>query len=169
MSNAFLSGENQAEGSRLRETRWLTPKSLIAPLGTFDLDPCGAPGHELAKRTYLLENGEDGLRDEWEGRVWLNPPYGNQARPFLQKLVDYGFGTALIFARTETRLFRDLAWGASALLFLHGRVTFLRVDGTAATANAGAPSVLLAYGKYDASMLASSGIPGQLITSSRRI
>ena len=71
MSNAWLGGENQNMGSTQQEVRWLTPKPLVESLGTFDLDPCGAPGHNLANRTYLLENGEDGLELPWFGRVWF--------------------------------------------------------------------------------------------------
>lgn len=162
--NGWLGGENQAKGSQQRQTRWLTPPSLVEPLGYFHLDPCGAPGHKLADHTYLLENGDDGLRDEWFGRVWLNPPYGKEAEPFLAKLAEYGRGTALIFARTETRTWHDIIWpNASAILFLKGRVTFLDPDGVAAGANSGAPSCLVAFGGSDADDLLASGIPGKFI------
>jgi hypothetical protein len=163
-SNGWLGGENQNEGSRQREVRWLTPPELVEPLGAFDLDPCGAPGHVLAARTYLLENGDDGLRDPWAGRVWLNPPYGKLAEPFLRRLADHGRGTALIFARTETRMFAEQVWArASAVLFLFGRVSFLDADGVKAKANAGAPSCLIAYGDDDAARLNLSGIAGQFV------
>lgn len=48
-----------------RNDRFLTPKHIVEALGKFDLDPCGAPGWDLAARTYLLENGDDGLVDPW--------------------------------------------------------------------------------------------------------
>lgn len=163
-SNGWLGGENQDMGGGQRETRWLTPPSLVEPLGSFDLDPCGAPGHELAKRTYLLENGDDGLRDPWEGRVWLNPPYGKQADPFMEKMAAHNRGTALVFARTETRTWHNHIWpNASAILFLAGRVTFLDAQGEAAKANSGAPSVLIAYGNEDADQLRDSGIAGRFV------
>ena len=137
-------------GNEQRQTRWLTPKHIPEALGRFDLDPCGAPGHELASRTYLLEKDEDGLSLPWSGRVWLNPPYGREAEPFLRKLADHGRGTALIFARTETKMFHELVWErADAVLFLFGRVTFLDANGVPARANSGAPSCLVAYGMED--------------------
>lgn len=149
-TNGWLGGEDQNAGSRQRETRWLTPRKLVEPLGTFDLDPCGAPGWELAATTYLLEDGRDGLRDPWFGRIWLNPPYGNEQEPFVERLADHGQGTALLFARTETAMFHRLVWNrARALLFLRGRVVFHRANGERASANAGAPSVLVAYGRFD--------------------
>lgn len=164
-ANGWLGGENQDAGSKQRQTRWLTPPSLVEPLGEFDLDPCGAPGHELARHTYLLENGDDGLRDPWFGRVWLNPPYGKEAEPFLAKLAEHDAGTALIFARTETQAWHRTIWPkASAILFLAGRVTFLDPDGNSAKANSGAPSCLVAFGESDALALAESGIRGKYIS-----
>ena len=163
-TNAWLGGETQNAGGGRRQTRWLTPPHVVEALGEFDLDPCGAPGHLLARRTYLLEAGDDGLRDSWEGRVWLNPPYGKEAEAFLAKLADHGRGTALIFARTETRVFCEQVWErATAILFLRGRLTFIDGGGALASANAGAPSCLVAYGQDDAEALATSGLPGRLI------
>lgn len=147
-----------------RQTRWLTPPHIVEALGEFDLDPCGAPGHILAKRTYLLEDGDDGLRDPWFGRVWCNPPYGREAQPFLERLADHGVGTALIFARVETKMFFDLIWDrATSILFLKGRLTFLDGDGNLGHANAGAPSCLVAYGAEDTRALAYSGLAGRLV------
>lgn len=162
--NGWLSGENQNVGSQQREVRWLTPEQYVTPLGDFDLDPCGAPGHTLADKTFLLEEGDDGLRDDWFGRVWLNPPYGKLTEPFMAKLADHGNGIALIFARTETGLwFREVWPKASALLFLKGRISFLNAEGEKAPANAGAPSVLVAYGSDNAEALRGSGIEGAFI------
>jgi hypothetical protein len=128
------------------------------------LDPCGAPGHEIAEYTYLLENGDDGLRDPWEGRVWLNPPYGREHEDWLRKLADHDQGTALIFARTETRVFFEQVWDrATALLFFYGRIYFLDAQGVPAKANAGAPSVLIAYGREDAKILWDSDIDGKRV------
>jgi hypothetical protein len=162
MSTGRAMGSHQS--ARAETTRWLTPRPVLDALGAFDLDPCGAPDWPTADRTYLLENGDDGLRDEWFGRVWLNPPYGAEAAIWLARLADHGTGTALIFARTETRMFFDTVWRrASALLFLEGRLTFLRPDTTPAGANSGAPSVLVAYGDLDANRLARCSLPGAYI------
>lgn len=48
------------------------------------------------------------------------------------------------------------------MLFLKGRVKFLKPDLTEAQA-ANAPSVLIAYGEYDSIMLEKSGIEGKFI------
>lgn len=150
--------------TRPEAIRWLTPPHIVQALGDFDLDPCGAPGWELAKKTLLLENGDDGLRDPWFGRVWLNPPYGTEADAWLELLAEHGRGTALIFARTETRSFFTQVWEkATALLFLKGRLFFHWPDGAVAKANSGAPSVLVAYGSDDARALRASGLDGQYV------
>jgi hypothetical protein len=143
---------------------WLTPPDLLAALGPFDLDPCAAseprPWPTAARH---ICRPADGLRAPWDGRVWVNPPY-SQAGAWLGRLARHGRGTALIFARTETALFYRHVWrAASALLFLEGRLTFHRPDGRPGRANAGGPSVLIAYGDGDADLLERSGLAGALV------
>lgn len=164
--NGLLGGEDlRGEGSRKVATRWLTPRPIVDALGRFDLDPCGAPDHALAAKTYLLEHGEDGLALPWEGRVWLNPPYGREAVPFMKRLAEHGDGVALIFARTETAMFTRYGWGAAdAILFLGQRITFQSAENRQ-VANSGAPSVLIAYGAANVTALRQCGLPGQLVTT----
>ena len=148
---------------------WLTPPGVLEALGgpeSFDLDPCAAP-HPQPYPTALRMNAEsdaDGLRIEWDGRVWLNPPYSaNVIAQWLARMAHHDHGTALIFARTETAAFRRYVWErAAGLLFLYGRLNFHHPDGTRATKNSGAPSVLCAYGQDDLERLAASGLPGAL-------
>lgn len=149
---------------------WLTPQHILDALPRFDLDPCANSQHPLrcADNAYTVD--DDGLSRDWFGRVWLNPPYGPHAAAWLERLAEHGDGIALIFARTETAGFFDHVWHkATALLFLRGRLKFLRPDlseGRAAdgsSTNAGAPSVLVAYGWRNAIALAESGLQGQLI------
>ena len=84
---------------------------------------------------------------------------------WLEKLADHNHGTALIFARTETRIFYEQVWQkASALLFLHGRLFFHHPDGRRAKVNAGGPSVLVAYGDQDAAVLQTCKLPGVFMT-----
>lgn len=152
----------------VRNDRWLTPLPIIRALGDFDLDPCGAPDHATASEVWTPEAVGDGLSMPWTGRVWLNPPYGRAMEDWIRKLAEHGQGTALIFARTETRLFHELVWPvASALLFLRGRITFINPDGSTPIANSGAPSVLIAYGAGDAAALESSGLAGHLVSGGK--
>lgn len=154
------------QSARMASGTWLTPPHILAALGPFDLDPCAAPDPRpwtTAAVHYTLP--VDGLSLPWHGRVWLNPPYSRQVGAWLTRLADHGTGIALTFARTETAWFVRTVWQrATAALFLHGRITFHRSDGAAGRENAGAPSVLVAYGTADADVLASCNLPGTLWT-----
>lgn len=163
-------GKSLSLPATTRETeRWLTPRWILDPLGRFYLDPCGAPGWPTADEIYTPETHGDGLSLPWSGRVWMNPPYGTVMGSWLERMADHGKGIALIFARTDTAAFHDFVWPhADALLFIRGRLTFLRPDLSAPIANSGAPSVLLAYGDEDADLLRTCGIPGHYIDQRRQ-
>jgi hypothetical protein len=148
---------------------WLTPPEIIEALTQtepFDLDPCspiGRPWDTALEHFTVLDNG---LVKAWHGRVWLNPPYGQQTGRWLGRLADHGNGIALIFARTETEDWFEFVWPrASAILFLKGRLYFHHVDGARAKANSGAPSALIAYGASNAIDLQASSLPGALVES----
>ena len=75
---------------------WYTPKEIIDALGEFDLDPCApvAPPYKTANVMY--NKNDDGLKQEWKGRVWLNPPY---SRPLIECLLNgwQNMETALLY------------------------------------------------------------------------
>ncbi|WP_240636508.1 phage N-6-adenine-methyltransferase [Paenibacillus silvae] len=149
-----VSGMGGHQSARMMKDEWLTPPNIIEALGEFELDPCSPINRpwSTAKKHYTVE--DDGLTQDWRGRVWMNPPYGTEAAVWLDKLSKHGNGIALIFARTETKMFFDHVWNkADALLFFKGRLFFHHVSGEKAKANAGAPSVLIAYGKGNAESL----------------
>jgi phage N-6-adenine-methyltransferase len=146
---------------------WITPPNLIKSVGGdigFDLDPCSPINRpfETARNYFTIE--DDGLKQEWEGRVWMNPPYGGECKHWLKKLADHGNGIALVFARTETQYFFDSVWNkADAILFVKRRINFLNVDGTKGKNGSNAPSVFIAYGKENAEILKNCGIEGRYI------
>lgn len=162
--SAVRKGIGSHQSAKMLKDEWLTPPHILKALGEFDLDPCSPINRPwpTAKIHYTLE--DDGLKQNWFGRVWCNPPYGLVAAKWLDKLADHGNGIALVFARTETKMFFEHVWNkADGLLFLEGRLYFHHVTGEVANANAGAPSVLVAYGKNNFEDLKYSGVPGQLI------
>lgn len=165
MKGPVKKGMGGHQSRRAVTTEWLTPPDILKSLGPFDLDPCApvtSPWRIAAKHYTRLD---DGLAKEWFGRVWLNPPYGRETHRWLARLADHGNGIALIFARTETCQFFDYVWPtASAVMFLKGRLHFHRPDGRRAPRNAGAPSVLVAYGRNNVAALQSCRLPGKFIT-----
>jgi len=157
-------GMGSHQSARALKDEWLTPPHILDALGPFDLDPCAPVNRpwETAERHYTIE--DNGLTKPWDGRVWCNPPYGREAATWLQRCVSHGNAVALIFARTETRMFFEHVWpSASAVLFLEGRLHFHHADGLRAAANAGAPSVLVAYGQDNAQALSACGLGGHFV------
>jgi hypothetical protein len=157
-------GIGSHQSHKMLSDEWLTPPEVLKNLGPFDLDPCSPINRPwpTAAKHYSIK--DCGLSQEWEGRVWLNPPYGKFTSEWMKKLTAHGNGIALIFARTETRMFFESVWNqADAILFLKGRLHFYNVTGEKAKGNSGAPSCLIAYGAENARSLKESGLKGAFV------
>lgn len=113
----------------------------------FDLDPCSPVGGVpwIPCKQYYTEE-ENGLIQRWEGRVWLNPPYGAETGKWLEKMHRHRNGIALVFARTDNKWFHEYLVKADALLFLQGRIKFVDWEGVTESKGGGAGSVLAAWG-----------------------
>ncbi|MBU0494365.1 MAG: helix-turn-helix domain-containing protein [Chloroflexi bacterium] len=111
---------------------WLTPPHIIARvvqvLGAIDLDPCSNDGEPNIPAIQHFTAADDGLAQEWIGRVYMNPVYGRAIGQWVEKLVSEHAagrvpqGLALLPARTDTAWFRLLV--DYPLCFLHGRLNF---------------------------------------------
>jgi hypothetical protein len=150
------------DSTKAQTTTWLTPLSLVRSLGEFDLDPCGYPGHETAKRLICLP--EDGLKAEWTGRVWLNPPYGKEQQIWLKKLQEHGNGIALIFARLETNWIQPFLGGG--FFQIQGRLSFLssadmQPGKSSCGWSAGTGSILIPFGRKNIGAILSSDLKGK--------
>lgn len=128
---------------------WFTPKYVFDAMEViFDLDvaspkdqtfisvPCGA---------YVSENSLD---TEWFGCVWMNPPFGNQKNKMLwiQKFIDHGNGVALMPDRTSAPWWQYFASKAASVLFVKGKIKFIRPDGSVGE-SPGNGTTLFAVGK----------------------
>ena len=133
---------------------WLTPRDLLNELGDFDTDPCAATGRpwDCAKINYTVE--DDGLKQEWKGRVWCNPPYGSEISPFLKKMSEHnGRGLCLIFVRSDTKAWHEyILNSAKYIFFFKGRIKFCKIDGVQ-SAPANAPSCLVAWNEEEFEVL----------------
>ena len=156
-----MKGIGGHQSHKVLKEEWLTPPDILRALGPFDLDPCAPVDRpwDMAHRHYTII--DDGLSKPWEGRIWCNPPYGEKAWRWLERCAHHGNAVALVFARTETAGFFRCVWErADALLFIRSRLHFHHLDGSRAAFNGGAPSVLIAYGDNNVSILLNSGIGG---------
>ena len=146
----------QFERSAKPTDEWYTPKEIIDALGKFDLDPC-APVHPLWKTADVMYNKDnDGLRQEWFGRVWLNPPYSKPLMwQFVERLSEHGNGIALLFNRCDSNKFQDIK-------FLRNRIKFFRPDGTRGD-SPGCGSILIAFGEDNAEVLRTCDIAGKYV------
>jgi hypothetical protein len=102
-----------------------TPKSLFDALGlVFDLDvacPPEGPINCPAKSWYTA--ADDGLAQNWYGRVWMNPPYSKPA-PWVAKFVDHSNGICLV-PSSKAKWWKML-WESEARAVYLGSVMFVR-------------------------------------------
>ncbi len=118
------------------ESEWYTPKEIIEAvrevLGGIDLDPASHPDAQaVIQATRFFTAEDDGLSQEWAGRVWLNPPYSQPLiGEFCEKLIKHVLAGQVPEAITLTNNATETAWAtellhlASAVCFPVGRVRF---------------------------------------------
>jgi hypothetical protein len=112
---------------------WYTPREVIDCvlhlLVKIDLDPCSnskeSPNIPATEHFTIEDNG---LSLDWFGRVYMNPPYGDEIKNWTRKLrIEYEKGNvseaiALLPSRTDTAWFRELKYYPKC--FIWGRLRF---------------------------------------------
>lgn len=131
------------------ENEWYTPAPYVeaarACLGSIDLDPASAPAaQETIRAARFFTRDDDGLKHEWHGRIWLNPPYAQpDITRFIDKLlmeVNAGRTTEAILLThnyTDTGWFHAAAGQCAALCFTRGRIRFVGASGEIAAPTQG--------------------------------
>jgi phage N-6-adenine-methyltransferase len=109
-----------------------TPPALFARLarryGPFDVDVCALPDNAKCARYFTPE--VDGLKQQWIGCCWCNPPYGRTIGQWVRKAweasVEGATVVCLLPARTDARWWQDYVLRyATKIEFLRGRVRFV--------------------------------------------
>jgi len=107
-----------------------TPPEIFECLDiSFDLDVCapvgGVPWIPAAKH-YTIH--DDALKQEWHGRVWMNPPFSN-IRHFAPRFQQHANGIALI--PTTTGRWMNELWNDDRTAWTQlNKPRFIRPDGT---------------------------------------
>ena len=148
---ALLPPDNsQFRTSFTGDNEWYTPVQYIDAarevMGEIDLDPATSEfgqGRIKAKKYYTVEN--DGLKQSWCGKVWMNPPYSQpEIKYFISKLISElgakNTKEAIVLTHnyTDTEWFHGLISVADCICFTKGRIKYEKHDGTIACPTQGA-------------------------------
>ena len=95
--------------------------------GPFDVDVCATP--ENAKCARFFTAAMDGLQQRWQGRCWMNPPYGKTIGRWIRKAWEASTAGAtvvcLLPARVDTQWWQDYVLHYAAVVdFIRGRLRF---------------------------------------------
>lgn len=108
---------------------WATPQDFFDKLNAefhFDLDVCATPDNAKCAKYFTPE--VDGLKQEWAGRCWMNPPYGRKIGEWVKKAYQTAAGggvvVCLLPARTDTAWWHDYVIKAREVRFIRGRLKF---------------------------------------------
>jgi phage N-6-adenine-methyltransferase len=163
-------GKTAAQNVHFSSTtdEWATPQWLFALLawifGGFDLDPCATSTN--AKCSRYFTKGENGLSQDWEGKVFMNPPYGREIGQWMQKAYEESLNGALVVclvpARVDTAWWQDYA-RRGYIHYLRGRLKF-----GDATNVAPFPSAIVIFGRLFNADTRAQGAHGQLQFSRER-
>lgn len=95
---------------------------------SFTLDVCADETN--AKCQNYFSKKQDGLRQEWTGRCWMNPPYGREIKAWLAKAYDStttgkaSLVVCLVPSRTDTIWWHEYCAKAEEIRFIKGRLKF---------------------------------------------
>jgi phage N-6-adenine-methyltransferase len=105
---------------------WETPQELFDKYDAvyhFETDVCALP--ENAKCSQFFTPEIDGLKQEWTGVCWCNPPYGKSLGKWVEKAAKSKATTVMLIpARTDTKWFHDFCLPYGRITFIRGRLRF---------------------------------------------
>jgi len=108
---------------------WATPVNVFKALDQefhFETDVCADASNTKCANYFTEEM--DGLKQDWRGVCWMNPPYGRHIGKWVQKAYESAKGGAVVVcllpARTDTRWWRDYCMKAGEIRLISGRLKF---------------------------------------------
>jgi len=100
-------------------------RPLADALGGFDVDPAsGCENNAIAETCYT--KSDDGLAQQWSGKVWLNPPFSDKTDWYRKAVNEVNGGNATTIVAlapvdTSTQWFQNWFSKATAICWLEGR------------------------------------------------
>lgn len=108
---------------------WETPQFLFERLHEefgFSTDVCASTENAKCSRFYTIET--DGLAQEWQGVVWMNPPYGREIVKWVKKAYESSCSgcvcVCLVPVRSDTRWWHDYVMRSAEIRLLSKRLSF---------------------------------------------
>jgi len=135
-----------------------TPKYITDVLGKIDLDPCAGENTNIGTVNLWNGRGEDGLRSEWFGFVFCNPPF-SQKEIWIEKMVEHNNGILLLPERGSAPWFGPLAKAAGCYFVMGKKINF---EGGSSSNNVG--SVMFTFGHEAKERIRKSDLPGHFVT-----
>jgi phage N-6-adenine-methyltransferase len=124
-----------------------TPQDFFDKLNkefNFELDVCALPDNKKCDRFFTPE--QDGLKQEWTGVCWMNPPYGRAIGSWMKKAYESMLRGAtvvcLVPSRTDTKWWHDYAMKGE-IRFIKGRLKFGEAKNSAPF-----PSAIVIFKQY---------------------
>ena len=103
---------------------WATPQWLFDELNEefcFTIDVCATIENAKCDKFYYRNS----LEKKWNGRCWLNPPYGREIGLWIKKAYESkALVVALLPSRTDTKWWHDYVMKAKEIRFIKGRLKF---------------------------------------------
>lgn len=106
-----------------KNDKWSTPPSLFDELNNlyhFETDVCASPENAKCEKYFTEE--QDGLKQEWKGVCWMNPPYGRSIDRWIKKAYESSLNGAVVVCLVPSRT--DTAWWHDYCM--KGKITFIR-------------------------------------------
>lgn len=107
-----------------------TPVWIFDALGLqFDLDVASSNSDQIivpATKRFTIE--DDALTKEWNGRVWMNPPFSKPS-PWVEKWLAHRNGIALLPLSGNSKWWRDLWHSDAAVSMIKPNTYFTNPEG----------------------------------------
>jgi hypothetical protein len=88
---------------RRKRVEYYSPRELVETAramygGIIDLDPASCRvANDVVKATHFFSSRENGLAQQWHGRIWINPPF--PWKPWVPKLLSEWQTTSIQYWR----------------------------------------------------------------------